>query len=160
LFARPPVGKAEPIELASALVETMELFEKDTNSHGRISLNKDFTPNVWVEMDMAHLRQVLWNLFLNASEAIDGDGQIDVKMVPQKNRVISIQIRDNGCGIPESAIRSIFDPFYTTKPNGTGLGLSIVHRILESYNSWLEVESESDKGTTVTVKLKQMIPVT
>ena len=161
LFAKPPAGKVEPIELSGALIETMELFEKDTNSHGRISINKEFTPNVWVEMDLAHLRQILWNLLLNASEAIDGNGRIDVKMVPLKNKFIGIQIHDNGCGIPEKAIGSIFDPFYTTKPNGTGLGLSIVHRILESYNSWLEVESdELDKGTIVTVKLKQMDPVT
>ena len=53
-------------------------------------------------------------------------------------------------------LSSIFDPFFTTKSSGTGLGLSIVHRILESYDSHLDVESEIDKGTTFTVKFKQI----
>jgi two-component system sensor histidine kinase PilS (NtrC family) len=157
-FAKPPAGKTKPIELAGALGETMELFENDRTSRGRIALNKEFLPNVWVEMDVIHLRQILWNLLLNAAEAIDGEGGIDIKMIPLKNRNIGIQIRDDGCGIPNDTIQSIFDPFYTTKPNGTGLGLSIVHRILDSYNSWLEVDSALDKGTTVTVTLRQMNP--
>jgi len=53
-------------------------------------------------------------------------------------------------------LKPIFDPFYTTKPSGTGLGLSIVHRILEAYDSWLNVESEVNKGTTFTLQFKQM----
>jgi two-component system sensor histidine kinase PilS (NtrC family) len=160
LFAKPPAGKSEPIELAGALTETMELFEKDRRSQGRISLTKEFISNVWVEMDVTHLRQILWNLLLNASEAIDGKGNIDIKMIALKDRYVGVQIVDDGCGISNDAIRSIFDPFYTTKPNGTGLGLSIVHRILESYNNWLEVESALNRGTTVTVTLKQMGPAT
>ncbi|MBW1696313.1 MAG: two-component sensor histidine kinase [Deltaproteobacteria bacterium] len=160
LFAKPPAGKVELIELAAALTETIELFEKDRTSQGRITMTKNFIPNVWIEMDITHLRQILWNLLLNAAEAIDGEGCIDVKMIWLKNRYVGIQINDNGCGISKEALRLIFDPFYTTKPNGTGLGLSIVHRILESYKGWLEVESTLEKGTTVTVALKQIIPVT
>lgn len=156
LFARPPMGKREPIELKGALMETMELFEKDSSSLGSITINKTLIPNVWIEMDMAHLRQVLWNLLLNAAESIDGRGRIDIRMVPFKNRYIGVQISDNGCGIPDNMIQSIFDPFFTTKPNGTGLGLSIVHRIVESHNSMLEVESEKDKGTTFTLRFKQI----
>ncbi len=156
LFAKPPMGKREPIELKGALMETMELFEKDSSSLGSISINKTLIPNVWIEMDMAHLRQVLWNLLLNAAESIDGRGRIDIRMIPFKNRYFGVQISDNGCGIPDNMVQSIFDPFFTTKPNGTGLGLSIVHRIIESHNSMLEVESEKDKGTTFTLRFKQI----
>ena len=156
LFARPPMGKRVPIELKGALMETLELFEKDSSSLGSITINKTLIPNVWIEMDMAHLRQVLWNLLLNAAESINGRGRIDIRMIPFKNRYIGVQISDNGCGIPDNMIQSIFDPFFTTKPNGTGLGLSIVHRIVESHNSMLEVESEKDKGTTFTLRFKQI----
>jgi two-component system sensor histidine kinase HydH len=156
LFARPPMGKREPIELKGALMETMELFEKDSSSLGSITINKTLIPNVWIEMDSAHLRQVLWNLLLNAAESINGRGRIDIRMIPFKNRHIDVQISDNGCGIPDNMVQSIFDPFFTTKPNGTGLGLSIVHRIVESHNSMLEVESEKDKGTTFTLRFKQI----
>jgi len=156
LFARPPMGKREPIELNGAMMETMELFEKDSSSLGNITINKTLIPNVWIEMDSAHLRQVLWNLLLNAAESINGRGRIDIRMIPFKNRHIGVQISDNGCGIPDNMVQSIFDPFFTTKPNGTGLGLSIVHRIVESHNSMLEVESEKDKGTIFTLRFKQI----
>ena len=55
-------------------------------------------------------------------------------------------------------LKTIFDPFFTTKPNGTGLGLSIVHRILESYNSRLDVSSEIDVGTIFTLRLNRIDP--
>ena len=57
-------------------------------------------------------------------------------------------------------LKSIFDPFFTTKPSGTGLGLSIVHSILESYSTWLEVESSVGQGTTIKLQLKRIDPPT
>ena len=107
-------------------------------------------------MDPVHLRQIFWNLLLNASEAIDGEGVIDIEMYGLKNKRACIKITDDGCGMSSEEIKPIFDPFYTTKPSGTGLGLSIVHRILEAYDSWLDVESEVNKGTTFTLQFKQM----
>ena len=156
LFARPPVGKSESIELEEALSETLELFERDSTGLDRISITKTFISNIWIEMDATHLRQILWNLLLNAAESINGSGRVDIKMIPPMNRFIGIQVTDSGCGISKERINSIYDPFFTTKSSGTGLGLSIVHRILESYNGWIEVDSEIDKGTTFTLKLKQI----
>jgi two-component system sensor histidine kinase PilS (NtrC family) len=157
-YARPPAGKVEPIELDRALLETAELFEKDASNNGRISTIKNVSSDVWITMDPGHLHQILWNLLLNAAEAIDGEGQIGIDMFPLKNRQACVKITDNGCGISPEALKSIFDPFVTTKPNGTGLGLSIVHRILEAYDAWLNVESELNMGTTVTLNFKQIIP--
>jgi len=157
-YARPPAGKVEPIELGRALLETAELFEKDASNNGRISTIKNVASDVWITMDPGHLHQILWNLLLNAAEAIDGEGQIGIDMFPLKNRQVCVKITDNGCGISQEALKSIFDPFVTTKPNGTGLGLSIVHRILEAYDAWLNVESELNMGTTVTLNLKQIAP--
>jgi len=157
-YARPPAGKVEPIELDRALLETAELFEKDGSNNGRISTNKNISSDVWITMDPGHLHQILWNLLLNAAEAIEGEGQIGIEMFPLKNRHACVKITDNGCGISPEALKSIFDPFVTTKPNGTGLGLSIVHRILEAYEAWLNVESELNKGTTVTLDFKQIVP--
>ncbi len=157
-YARPPAGKVEPIELDRALLETAELFEKDGSNNGRISTIKNVSSDVWITMDPGHLHQILWNLLLNAAEAIDGEGQIGIEMFPLKNRYACVKITDNGCGISQEALKSIFDPFVTTKPNGTGLGLSIVHRILEAYDAWLNVESELNKGTSVTLNFKQIVP--
>ena len=158
LYARPPAGKIESIELEKVIIETAELFEKDASNDGRITTTKKLQPNIWVSMDPVHLRQILWNLLLNASEAIEGQGVIDIEMYELKSKRACIKISDNGCGMSAEELTSIFDPFFTTKPSGTGLGLSIVHRILEAYDFWLNVESEVNKGTTLTIHFKQMDP--
>ena len=158
LYARPPAGKVEPVKLDLAVLEAAELFEKDVSNNGRITTSKKVSPNVWIRMDRGHLYQVLWNLLLNAAEAIEDEGHIGLEMFPLKNKHACVIITDNGCGISKETLTSIFDPFYTTKTNGTGLGLSIVHRILEAYDAWLNVESEPDKGTTVTLNFRQIPP--
>jgi len=156
LYARPPAGKVEAIELEKELLDTAELFEKDASTDGRITTIKKVQSNIWVSMDPVHLRQILWNLLLNASEAIEGEGVIDIEMYELKSKWACIKITDNGRGMTPDELKTIFDPFFTTKPSGTGLGLSIVHRILEAYDFWLNVESEVDKGTTFTLHFKQM----
>jgi two-component system sensor histidine kinase PilS (NtrC family) len=157
-YARPPAGKVEPIDLSRALLEIAELFEIDGSNNGRVKTTKNVSSNVWITMDPGHLHQILWNLLLNAAEAVDGEGIIGIEMFPTKNKYALVKISDNGCGIPPEALKTIFDPFFTTKPNGTGLGLSIVHRILEANHAWLNVESEPNKGTTITLHFKQTPP--
>jgi len=156
LFAKPPAGKKEPFELGKIMADTIYLFEKDTKYLGRISIFKNIAQGVWVNMDPIHLHQILWNLLLNASEAIEGSGKIEVKTYNLKNKYALIEITDDGCGISNEEIKSIFDPFFTTKTRGTGLGLSIVHNILKSYDSWLDVESTVNKGASFTFKIKQI----
>jgi two-component system sensor histidine kinase PilS (NtrC family) len=156
LFAKPPVGKLERVDLESSLAETIKLFEKNQDTSRRVSIVSDFYPNIWVEIDPVHLRQVMWNIILNAAEAIEGEGLIKVKTYPLKHNYACVEVNDTGCGMTKTIIQSIFNPFFTTKSSGTGLGLSIVHRILESYNSWLDVESEVGKGTRFTWKLNRI----
>ncbi len=154
LFAKPPASRLESIELDKVLLETIELFEKDNTCMGRISVNKQISYGIRIEMDPVHLRQVLWNLLINAAEAIEGSGSIDINLYSEKNKYACIEISDNGSGISDKIIKSIFDPFFTTKKSGTGLGLSIVHSILEAYDSRLDVESRENSGTTFSLKLK------
>lgn len=156
LFAKPPQGSLEKIKLDRALEEMLELFDKNGDCAGRISIDRQLLPDIWVEMDPVHLRQVLWNLLLNASEAIEGGGTISVTMDSHRARKVSIAIADTGVGIPEACLKNIYDPFFTTKTRGTGLGLSIVHRILESYASRLDVESDQRIGTTFRFRLNRV----
>lgn len=157
-YARPPAGKIEPIDLSRALLEIAELFEIDGSNNGRVKTTKNVSSNVWITIDPGHLHQILWNLLLNAAEAIDGEGKIGIEMFSAKNKYACVKITDNGCGISSETLKTIFDPFFTTKPNGTGLGLSIVHRILEANDAWLNVESQLNKGTTITLHFKQITP--
>jgi len=160
LFAKPPTGKIKKIELENALTESVKLFEKNKAATGNIFITSEFSPNLWVEMDPVHFRQVIWNLLLNAAEAVEGKGLVGIKTYPLKNNYAGIEISDNGCGISEEHMESIFDPFFTTKSSGTGLGLSIVHSILEFYDTWLDVESNVDRGTRFSFKFKRTAPPT
>ena len=160
LFARPPAGKSEIIDLSRAIAETVELFEKDDACRGKIAIHKQIVTGICIQMDPIHFRQILWNLLLNAAEAIDTSGSIDINLLSAKGHRATMEISDNGCGISAEVIGSIFDPFFTTKANGTGLGLSIVHSILESYDSHLEVRSRQGIGTTFVVYLKRTHPPT
>ncbi len=146
-FARPPAGKPEKINLSMAVGEITDLFAKDPTHSKKFQLKKNLPADVWVLIDPTHLSQVLWNLLLNAAEAIEDDGSIIIEILRIKNSLAKIQVCDNGCGMLPEVAQSIFDPFYTTKADGTGLGLSIVHRILESYSSRLDVDTEPGKGT-------------
>lgn len=156
LFAKPPAGKRVSIQLDEAINEILELFQKNSTIQGSLTIERKLIPDIFVEVDPVHLRQILWNLLLNAAEAIEGEGQIAVQMVNQKNRWVQIVLTDNGAGISVENVDAIFDPFYTTKHSGTGLGLSIVYRILEHYGSRLDVESSEGQGTSVQFRLKML----
>ncbi len=154
-FARPPAGKLEVFNLSDALNEIASLFRQDSCHNERIELRTDIAPFLWVQMDPTHLRQVVWNLLMNAAEAIEESGTITLSAIPVKGEKIEVMITDTGCGISQEALPLIFDPFYTTKPEGTGLGLSIVHRILETYGSRLDVETTPGKGTSLSFIMPQ-----
>jgi two-component system sensor histidine kinase PilS (NtrC family) len=155
LYARPPAGKVEALALDKIIFDTTELFEKDANNDGRIATTTDIQSGIWISMDPLHMRQILWNLLINAAEAIEGKGNIHIEMHGARNKQANIKISDSGSGMSQEDIKHIFDPFYTTKVSGTGLGLSIVHRILEAYDALLDIESEIDKGTTFILQIRQ-----
>ncbi|WP_026572812.1 ATP-binding protein [Bacillus sp. UNC438CL73TsuS30] len=99
------------------------------------------------------LKQVFLNLLKNAIEAMPTGGQIDVKVKQKEDGKISIQIIDQGVGIPEDRIPTLGEPFYTTKEKGTGLGLMTCYKIIENHNGEIKITSVVDEGTTVEVTL-------
>jgi signal transduction histidine kinase len=120
-------------------------------------------------IDPDQLRQVFWNLFINAAQSLNGGGEIRVRLekekedfwgtrlpFPNPNKTkewIKISISDTGAGITPEDKEKIFEPFFTTKEGGTGLGLSIVHKIIENHQGIIQVESEAGKGSTFHVFL-------
>ncbi|MDD2466060.1 MAG: ATP-binding protein [Desulfobulbus sp.] len=109
------------------------------------------------------LHQVVMNLCTNAFHAVeDKGGEIILSLEPVirampesqgEREWIKISVNDNGCGIDESNLERIFEPYFTTKPSGkgTGMGLAVVHGIVESHEGRVEVESVQGKGTSVQV---------
>lgn len=82
-------------------------------------------------------------------------GLISIRLFRSKEDRVLLKVSDNGCGIEQNDIDSVFNPFFTTKSYGTGLGLSIIHRLVDSYNGLIYVESNRGKGTTFTVILRE-----
>ncbi len=109
---------------------------------------------IFAEYDEDALTQVLMNLFLNASQAVNGNGQVDIHLDDrgQGRERIHLRIVDNGPGLPV-APEKIFEPFFTTKSRGSGLGLTVCKQIIEKHNGRISAESQPGQGTTIHIWL-------
>jgi len=105
-----------------------------------------------VQVDPDQIRQVFTNIMLNAQEAMPEGGRLTIA-AQAKGEFVEVKFTDTGCGIPESTMRKIFDPLFTTKAKGVGLGLSVCQSIIERHGGSIKVESDVDKGTTFSVLL-------
>ena len=103
--------------------------------------------------DAIHLEQVILNLILNGTEAMETiDHQfreLRLLTVKHEENAVRVSVRDKGTGIDHTHIDSIFEAFYTTKPEGMGMGLSICRSIIEAHGGRLWAENNPDKGATV-----------
>jgi len=160
-YARKGKYEVKPIDLNRVIEETVQTFgrmKKEIRFY--FNLAPDLDP---VEADASQIEQVLMNLFLNASDAMPGGGditvttstvnQVHIKSLtpkPKPGRYVLISIRDTGVGMDEKTRERIFEPFFTTKEmgRGTGLGLASVYGIIKGHNGYIEVQSEVSAGTT------------
>jgi two-component system, NtrC family, sensor kinase len=121
----------------------------------RISLEKrlsDHLPNVLI--DVNQIEQVFINFFMNAIEAIQGQGQVSVRSYKDEdNQGVVVEIEDSGMGIPQEHLERIFEPFFSTKPKGTGLGLAVNFGIIQKHGGQIRVSSQPGHGTTMTIRL-------
>ena len=106
-----------------------------------------------ISCEKNQLKQVFLNLLKNSIEAMPNGGNIDVKVTGQEEGKISIQIIDQGIGIPKDRLSTLGEPFYTTKEKGTGLGLMTCYKIIEGHNGTLTIQSELNEGTTIEIIL-------
>ncbi len=155
-YARPRSIQQEPIALESLLRETIELFRNSRNYHNDMFIEQDVLPDLIVSGDPHRLRQVIWNLLINAGQAVQGKGTIRVSAGSHRtddSNEIAIRIADTGSGIAREHMPNIFDPFFTTKSDGTGLGLAIAYRIITDHAGSIDVHSVVGEGTVFTIKL-------
>jgi signal transduction histidine kinase len=102
------------------------------------------------------LQQVLVNIMLNAVQAMQPGGSLDIGVTAEDKDAV-ITIADSGAGIPSLLLPHIFDPFFTTKNEGTGLGLSLSYAIIKDHQGDIEVKSEEGRGTTFRIKLPRIM---
>ena len=148
-FSRPAENsQIESVNMAKALNSAVQLLKNQGAMSGFEKINVLPEPFPSIQIDRHKLQQVFINLLLNAVQACDQPGEINLSW-GNENGSIWVGIRDNGCGISVAGLKRIFDPFYTTKPpgEGTGLGLAMCQRIVEEAGGVIEVESELEKGS-------------
>ena len=150
--ARPKPPEYRSADL-NATVEHAVIFARQQalSKPVKVELHKLEKPLI-VEHDTGQIHQMLLNLMLNAIQAIDGSGEVNVDIV-QRDGTATVSVRDTGKGIKPDHLPNIFRPFYTTKGHGTGLGLSLAKRIVEDHGGKITVASEEGKGTTFEVAL-------
>jgi two-component system sensor histidine kinase HydH len=103
-------------------------------------------------VDAQQFRQILWNLCLNAVEAMPDGGELRVAAAVRAG-MLEVAVSDTGDGIGAGDLAHVFEPFFSTKPEGTGLGLALVHRIVQEHGGEIDVRSASGLGTTFTLTL-------
>jgi two-component system sensor histidine kinase PilS (NtrC family) len=159
-FARPRQVAEKQCDLAALLREALSLFEKSVDGTTPVAFAlRNADEPVMVEADPDQLKQVLWNLGLNAIQAMPGGGRLTLAIrrhvAANGSAWAAIELSDTGPGIPQGELDRIFDPFYTTKPGGTGLGLAIARKIIDNLGGRIEVVSGEGTGATFTIYLKQ-----
>jgi signal transduction histidine kinase len=123
-----------------------------------LTINKNLSKIPSIYCHSSEINQVLMNMFINAAHATKENGVLNITTAMKEEEgkhYVTIEISDNGNGIPLSIIDNIFDPFFTTKPVGvgTGLGLSISFGIIKKHQGKITVTSQENKGTTFTIFL-------
>ncbi|WP_052712139.1 ATP-binding protein [Domibacillus indicus] len=109
-------------------------------------------PNCLIRCNPGQMKQVFINIIKNATEAMENGGTIRAS-ARLNGDMVQIVIEDEGKGMPETVLKKLGEPFYTTKEDGTGLGLMVCFNIVEQYGGTIRVESKVDKGTVFTIEL-------
>jgi two-component system sensor histidine kinase PilS (NtrC family) len=159
LFARPRKANIREFHLNQLITESLELFKNSQHWPKKLKIITHFYGHTEIESDPEQIKQVLWNLFVNASEAMPGGGSLHISTTlesetsPQDQRRVRITVRDTGSGFHDKALSHLFTPFFTTKEEGTGLGLAIVKRIIDGLKGEIYGSNHAEGGAEVTIVL-------
>lgn len=167
-FSKPTQPEKEQVDLKLLIEQTLTLVAT-TAKKSKIDLDFNFNANEnFLKADPAQLKQVFLNILMNALQAMEGGGQMEItvestrqfqSMSAKPKASFYITFKDTGDGIPAKNLDRIFDPFFTTKKDGTGLGLSISYGIIQQHGGDIEIESVTKEensqahGTKVTIML-------
>jgi two-component system sensor histidine kinase HydH len=149
----------EPVELSKLVHHVCELLRPEAAAR-EIEITAEIQKELpLVAADPVRLMQALVNLVINALQAVERKGRIQVSAGRFENS-LSLQVRDNGPGIPAEKLVSIFEPYFTTKPEGTGMGLWIAQQIATAHGGSLRVQNAPERGAvfTLLLPLKQVTP--
>lgn len=155
-YARPVEPSLGVVTLSTLVGDVCAMAEKDERAQG-IHVELSVPQNAYVRADNEQIRQVFWNLLLNAFDASPVNSPVRLKAT-QEHSQWRIDIRDHGPGIDPSIREHLYEPFRTTKPQGTGLGLAMVHRIIENHGGRVRLRDADGGGTLASVWLDTAEP--
>ncbi len=151
-FARPRTPDLHPCRIEEVIDKNI-VFLSPQIEENNITIEKDLPDHLpEILADSAMLYQAFLNLLLNACQALGGAGTIVIKAEYRSGDIV-INFIDSGKGIPETVIKKIWTPFFTTKDTGTGLGLGIVKNMIESHNGVISIANTEDRGANVEIRL-------
>jgi len=168
-FSRGQRGEPRPLKLTPLVKETIKMLESTLPSTMEIRFTSSNNLPL-VTMDPVHVEQILMNLCINARDAMDGNGTLDISLQQVEcttpcicascrnslsGHYLQMSVNDSGIGISRKNIDRIFEPFFSTKDvgKGSGMGLSTVHGIVHEYNGHIVVQSEPGQGAKFCVML-------
>ena len=151
----------DSIDINALINETVLLITTDVTVRNKV-INTKLANNLpQIQGDRIQLQQVLLNLISNSLEAMEGMDdarELLVRTALKGSRMILVEVKDSGCGIPEQNMSQLFTHFFTSKPDGLGMGLSISRSIVETHGGRLEVKNNSDRGATFYFTLPLVLP--
>ncbi|MCX5892933.1 MAG: ATP-binding protein, partial [Deltaproteobacteria bacterium] len=142
-------------ELGKLIDDTLVLVQRDLDA-AKIKVVKEFAQMPRLHCDDRQMKQVFYNLFQNAVQAMPHGGELTIRTNPIERAdglYETVSISDTGGGIPLEVLHNIFNPFFSTKDYGTGLGLAIAQRIISRHYGQIEVNNEMGKGVTFIVTM-------
>jgi two-component system sensor histidine kinase PilS (NtrC family) len=160
-FARPQRIEIEEFDLNQLIMDTLYIFQNSQNWSQNLAVETKFFSPLKINSDPQQLKQVFWNIFLNACEAMPKGGFVCVSTdkIKESNGSgeyidsVRIKVEDNGPGIDTKVIVDMFKPFSTTKKGGSGLGLAIVKRIVEGLGGNVSGQNLAGGGMAVAITL-------
>jgi two-component system sensor histidine kinase HydH len=155
-IARPEL-QLSSIDISSLISDMIDFYSPQAQGHSIIIRQQLCDKPLVCKADAGMLKQAVLNLFINAQQAMGDGGELLIRTDRQKKDAV-IQISDTGSGIARDKLESIFDVYYSSRPQGSGLGLPTARKIVEAHNGSIRVDSEQGKGTSFTIKLPLQKP--
>jgi len=152
-YACPAPLRVESIDAAPLLDDVLGALAPRLTANG-VKIVRAFPASLALQADRERLRQVVWNLCVNALGAMPAGGELRVEGHIRAGRV-EITIADTGEGISAHDLAHVFEPFFANRHDATGLGLALVHRIVQEHGGELTVRSERGTGTELTLRLPE-----
>jgi PAS domain S-box-containing protein len=158
--ARPRLVSVKATSLTEIVARAVNLARsQSSNESTKDRIKIEFDPPedpITIPIDAAQIEDAVLNLIINAIDAIDGNGEVNIQVgqtdTEFENEAI-VSVSDNGRGISEDDLVKVFNPFFTTRAGGTGLGLPAVRRIVRAHGGRVEVQSTLGQGATFTIHL-------